>query len=197
MPRLEHAASVYKTSLYIYGGMYADVNRSIDQRPSLGDMWKLDLTTGIWTQVALPGASPQERAKVQSVVIGRYLYMFGGCDAVRRRCDHHGSDSVRRQVLRRGLLPGHVAVRPGQRAMGAAADAWTRSTSVHCWHAQALTGCVLWNSGPTGTTRRVLADRDPGEQHDHHGGRQRLGPERGWHTRPRARVQRRPGRRPR
>ncbi|CEP00077.1 hypothetical protein PBRA_007811 [Plasmodiophora brassicae] len=78
LPRLEHAASVYKTSLYIYGGMYADVNRSIDQRPSLGDMWKLDLTTGIWTQVALPGASPQERAKVQSVVIGRYLYMFGG-----------------------------------------------------------------------------------------------------------------------
>eukprot|EP00474_Spongospora_subterranea_P010924 CRZ11382.1 hypothetical protein [Spongospora subterranea] len=79
LPRLGHSASIYSNFLYIYGGVYANINQT-SQEPSLSDFWKLDLRNNRWTQIHGPRApySPHSRTGIQSAVIGKHLYLFGG-----------------------------------------------------------------------------------------------------------------------
>lgn len=69
--RSNHSAIVYKDHMYIFGG-------TNDEGEKMNDLWKLDLRTYAWEEIASTGEVPSSRSGHSAVVHTDLMIVFGG-----------------------------------------------------------------------------------------------------------------------
>ena len=74
--RMGHSASMYRSSMFVFGGFLHPA--------TLSDFWEFNVVTLTWEKISVPGG-PSDRYRHSSVVIGEYLFVFGGVNAAKER----------------------------------------------------------------------------------------------------------------
>jgi len=107
-PRHSHAAAVYHSSMFIFGG-YDGSYRS--------DLHEFNFSNRIWSQVSCTGDIPRSRYRGTCVVCGDHMILHGGHDGNRHLSDTHVFDfitSTWSTLSTEGTIPSprdsHVAV---------------------------------------------------------------------------------------
>ncbi|ODV76826.1 uncharacterized protein CANTADRAFT_57681 [Suhomyces tanzawaensis NRRL Y-17324] len=72
-PLTNHSMSVYKTKIYVFGGVYNNERVS-------NDLWSYDALVNKWTQIPTSGAVPQPVNEHSACVVNDKLYIYGGND---------------------------------------------------------------------------------------------------------------------
>ena len=75
--RMGHSASVFRNSMFIFGGFI--------HPNTLNDLWEFNTPQSRWEKIEAGGQPPSDRYRHSSVVIDRYLIIYGGINANRVR----------------------------------------------------------------------------------------------------------------
>ena len=70
-PKRYYASSIeYNGKMYVFGGSH----------PYKNDLWSLDLTTNVWTEITTSGTKPSARRGHTTIIYDGWLVVFGGYD---------------------------------------------------------------------------------------------------------------------
>lgn len=72
-PVTNHSMSIYKSKIYIFGGVY-------NNEKVCNDLWCFDSLINKWTQVSTTGDGPLPVNEHSAIIIGDRLYVYGGND---------------------------------------------------------------------------------------------------------------------